>query len=163
MTKSYVELQEYFDSAPRGIDARYAWTKTGGRGQDIRIIDIEANWQLDHEDLPSTFFQAGDIGSNTHGTAVFGMLAAVRNGYGMTGLASDATVGISSVINKPAGSTMPGTYNVARAIERRHAAAALWRRDAHRSPGLWSGERPDVHLQLRAVRVHSPGILAGGI
>ena len=36
---------------PSGIDARWAWTQAGGRGRDIRIIDIEGAWRFTHEDL----------------------------------------------------------------------------------------------------------------
>src|SRR3954468_19695543 len=44
-------FQGYLDPAPLGIDARYAWTRPGGRGENVRICDIEYNWNLTHNDL----------------------------------------------------------------------------------------------------------------
>jgi hypothetical protein len=43
--------QIYLNAAPSGVDARWAWTQTGGRGRDIRIIDVEGAWRFTHEDL----------------------------------------------------------------------------------------------------------------
>ncbi|MBK6643574.1 MAG: hypothetical protein IPG39_21250 [Bacteroidetes bacterium] len=36
---------------PWGIDARYAWTFTGGDGAGVSFIDMERGWTFDHEDL----------------------------------------------------------------------------------------------------------------
>src|SRR5262245_27259454 len=47
-------LQGYLDPAPLGIDARYAWTIPGGRGENVRLVDIEYSWNLDHSDLVNT-------------------------------------------------------------------------------------------------------------
>src|SRR5205085_3874840 len=44
-------FQGYLDPAPLGIDARYAWTVAGGRGENVRICDIEYSWNLTHNDL----------------------------------------------------------------------------------------------------------------
>ena len=32
--------QGYLDPAPGGMDVRYAWAQNGGRGQNVKIIDI---------------------------------------------------------------------------------------------------------------------------
>ena len=40
------------NAAPGGIDARYAWTISGGNGAGVRIIDVEGYWQTTHEDMP---------------------------------------------------------------------------------------------------------------
>ena len=70
-TPSYEANQGYLNAAPNGIDARYAWTIPGGRGDGVRVIDIENGWRLDHADLPATFFQNGtSSGDLEHGTAV---------------------------------------------------------------------------------------------
>ena len=50
-TPDFSGRQVYLDAAPGGIDARYAWTRAGGRGSDVRIIDIEGAWRFTHEDL----------------------------------------------------------------------------------------------------------------
>src|SRR6185436_11580800 len=44
-------MQGYLDAAPDGMDVRYAWTVDGGRGENVRIIDIEVDWNLSHTDL----------------------------------------------------------------------------------------------------------------
>lgn len=95
--------QGYLDEAPIGIDARYAWTYDGGKGQGVRIVDVENNWNLDHEDLPSgseSFFAFTglNIGDTNHGTAVLGVVGARENGYGLTGIAPRAELGVSTVI-----------------------------------------------------------------
>jgi serine protease len=43
--------QEYLNPAPRGIDARYAWTMNGGDGKSANVVDLETGWLLTHEDL----------------------------------------------------------------------------------------------------------------
>jgi hypothetical protein len=105
----------YIDPAPIGIDARWAWTRPGGNGSGIRIVDIEWNWRVTHEDLESTVgtvacFVPGQP-ELEHGTAVLGELVAGRNGYGVTGIAHAAAV--SLVTDWPVGLS----YSVARAVE----------------------------------------------
>ena len=81
-------FQGYLDPAPLGMDVRYAWTLAGGRGENVRIVDIEYNWNLEHNDLltaTSDLFvyvkgvnplsdRIADEGNKNHGTAVIGML-----------------------------------------------------------------------------------------
>ena len=40
-TPNFTSRQIYLDAAPGGIDARHAWMLRGGRGEGVRIIDIE--------------------------------------------------------------------------------------------------------------------------
>ncbi|HEY6137008.1 MAG TPA: S8 family serine peptidase [Thermoanaerobaculia bacterium] len=92
--------QAYLDSASTGgIDARYAWTIPGGKGQNVKIVDVENGWRTTHEDLPALFYNysAGSLASASHGAAVLGILGAVDNAYGMTGIANQAQLGIDSV------------------------------------------------------------------
>ena len=56
--------QTYLDAAPGGIGAVGARTRPGGRGQGVRIIDLEGAWRFSHEDMLQN--QGGVIG----GTAV---------------------------------------------------------------------------------------------
>jgi len=105
----------YLDPAPVGIDARWAWTRPGGNGFGVRIVDIEWNWRVTHEDLESTVgtvscFVPGNP-EREHGTAVLGELVAGRNGYGLTGIAHAAAVNL--VTDWPVGLS----YSVARAVE----------------------------------------------
>jgi hypothetical protein len=95
--------QGYFTRAPVGIDANFARKFSGGRGDAVRIIDVESAWDDGHEDLPSVFFRIGvNLPSQdwaNHGTAVLGELAAVENGFGANGVAPNAMIGWSSVTN----------------------------------------------------------------
>lgn len=121
LTASFRDRQGYLDPAPRGIDADYAWKFEGGRGEGVRIIDVEGGWNLTHENLPAVFFQAGENSMNPvwrqHGTAVFGELvgcgADPENGheYGVTGIAHQAGVGYSSIF--PSGSYAPAINTAA--------------------------------------------------
>lgn len=83
--------QTYLDVAPGGLDARYAWTFTGGDGAGQRVIDIEQGWTFDHEDLAGhAITQLNGVlvdGSRAHGTAVLGELCAIDNTLGCTGFA----------------------------------------------------------------------------
>jgi hypothetical protein len=90
--------QGYLDSAPGGIDARFAQTLTGGTGTGVQIIDIEGDWRLTHEDLLANM---GGLISGTrsglqrdvdHGTAVFGTIGGDDNGFGVVGIAPDANL-----------------------------------------------------------------------
>lgn len=97
--------QGYFGPAPTGIDATYARLFSGGRGNAVRIADIEAGWDDNHEDLPQLSFRFGvnwgpiDETNGSHGAAVLGELAADENGFGANGLVPNALVGWSSVSN----------------------------------------------------------------
>ena len=93
--------QGYRDPAPSGIDIDFAWSQ-GLLGQGVTVTDIEANWNLNHEDLDHLLGQMPpvpmidpldwndpNLPSNdgiNHGTATLGVLAAGDNGYGATGL-----------------------------------------------------------------------------
>lgn len=92
-TPSFITRQLYLETAPGGIDARYAWTRVGGKGQGVRIIDIEGAWRFTHEDLLQNQggviggTQSTDIGWRNHGTAVVGVFGADENAIGTTGIA----------------------------------------------------------------------------
>lgn len=100
-TPNFVNQQGYLDRAPAGIDARFAWTRPGGRGQGVRIIDIEGGWQFSHEDMLQN--QGGAIGGTqradwrNHGTAVIGTFGADDNTFGVTGICPDANVRAISI------------------------------------------------------------------
>lgn len=101
-TPDFTARQGYLEAAPGGIDARYAWTQSGGGGYGIEIIDIEGSWRFSHEDLRQN--QGGVVGGTpstdlrwrNHGTAVVGEFGGDRNLFGVTGISPDANVsGIS--------------------------------------------------------------------
>jgi len=123
-------FQGYLGPAPLGLDARYAWTLPGGRGENVRVCDIEYNWNLTHSDLidaAANLFiyvkgvnplpdQAVNEASWNHGTAVIGELIAADDGKGITGIAHGAQLGL---INPLTGGSTP---DVAAAIRRATAA-----------------------------------------
>lgn len=84
--------QRYLDPAPDGIDARWAWMGAGGRGQNVQICDIEYGYNPTHVDIP----QVNVLGTSytgkfqEHGTAVLGILGGPDNGFGLTGIVSEA-------------------------------------------------------------------------
>ncbi len=77
-------------------DESCAWNVDGGRGLGVKVFDIELGWQIGHEDLSITKSFLLDSANTSqqdwvdHGTAVLGVIGAVDNTYGMTGIASDA-------------------------------------------------------------------------
>ena len=94
-TPDFAVRQGYLDAAPIGIDARYAWTLSGGGGAGVRIIDLEWNWRFSHEDLTQN--QGGVVGGvaggvANHGTAVIGEFGGDRNTFGIVGTCPDANV-----------------------------------------------------------------------
>jgi serine protease len=117
MTADFTSAQDFLGVF--GIDADYAYARNA-RGQGVKIIDVEGNWDFAHEDVPPMFSVWGfPFGSDfkKHGTAVLGVLAAGDNGYGMRGIAPSASVGASAFRYLP----FPGAgwyvTSVARAID----------------------------------------------
>ena len=102
-TPNYQPQQTYLNAAPNGINALYAWTVAGGRGTGTKIVDVEGAWKTSHEDFPALFHTGGtqynDQDWRDHGTAVMGVLAAPNNGYGVTGIAHSAQIGIEALGN----------------------------------------------------------------
>jgi hypothetical protein len=102
VTPDFTARQGYLDPAPGGIDARYAWTQSGGGGAGVRVIDCEWGWRFTHEDLVQN--QGGvvagtpspDTNSVNHGTAVLGEISGDRSGFGITGIAPDAVISASA-------------------------------------------------------------------
>jgi hypothetical protein len=91
-TPDFTSYQTYFaSSALNGYDVVYARTRPGGDGSQARLIDIEYQWVLGHEDLQKNLTnilwgtQYTNFGPD-HGTAALGISAAINNNYGMTGI-----------------------------------------------------------------------------
>lgn len=112
VTPDFTARQLYLEVAPGGIDARFAWTRPGGAGAGVRIIDIEGEWRFSHEDLMQN--QGGMVGGTApnllnwrnHGTAVIGEFGGDRNATGVTGIAPDANTRAISIFG--AGSSTAG-------------------------------------------------------
>lgn len=92
-TPDFISRQGYLNAAPDGVDARFAWTKSGGKGNKVQVIDIEGAWNFSHEDLLMS--QGGVVGGTptsnldwkNHGTAVQGEIGGDENGIGVVGIA----------------------------------------------------------------------------
>lgn len=79
------------------VAALWAWSKPGGQGNSVGVVDIETGWWLDgssiadHQELSGHAAKLvyGDCrpSSANHGTAVLGVIAALNNGVGTSGLA----------------------------------------------------------------------------
>lgn len=106
-TPDFTASQLHLDPAPVGTDTEWAReNEPRARGAGIRIVDLEYYWTADHEDLQLP--ASADLGDGAfvqypnfddeHGTAVFGIMVAKDNGFGVTGGVPDATMsGISPV------------------------------------------------------------------
>lgn len=98
VTPNFEPKQGYLNKAPKGIDAKFAWTKSGGTGTGVRIIDVERAWGFAHEDLlmnPGGVvggYPPADLHMEKHGTAVIGILIADRNSFGVSGISPDANL-----------------------------------------------------------------------
>ncbi|MEJ0091896.1 MAG: hypothetical protein WDN46_00160 [Methylocella sp.] len=93
----YSVQQGYLDAAPAGIGARnFAWTLPDGKGDNVRFIDIEGGWTVDHVELRGTGCLIGgqpftDADWTNHGTAALGVLRAADNSFGVMGIAPEAS------------------------------------------------------------------------
>ena len=102
-TPDFGSRQGYLEAAPGGVDARYAWTRPGGAGAGVSIIDVEGEWRFTHEDMTQN--QGGVVGGTppgsllwrNHGTAVAGVFGADSNSIGVKGICPDANVRAISV------------------------------------------------------------------
>jgi len=89
----YFKDQCYLETGPLGIGARAAWSIPGCQGDGVRVIDLEAGWIFDHEDLPGPQLLYGDDGKadkyvdGDHGAAAMGVVGAVNNTMGIIGVA----------------------------------------------------------------------------
>jgi len=81
--------QEYLYPAPQGIDIKYAWGFPGGDGSgNVRFIDIEKGWILNHEAIDvSTFPKTGinRLSYADHGAGVLGIIMMQQNEAGAIG------------------------------------------------------------------------------
>lgn len=96
-TPDFEKLQFHLKAAPEGVDAFYAWDIPGGRGENIKVIDVETGINQDHEDYDPLFFVSElPRGVVDHGTAVAGEIVANRDQRGVTGIAYEAEYGFWS-------------------------------------------------------------------
>ncbi len=101
VTPSYEARQGYRTAAAYGgIDADFAQTVAGGKGENVTVVDVEYSWNRSHEDLAKARAAGFSLPNGTactqfntdHGTAVLGELSGDPNGLGVTGLVPGARV-----------------------------------------------------------------------
>lgn len=99
-TPDFEHLQNYLQAPPEGVGAMAAWEIPGGTGRNVKVIDIETCFEERHEDFETAFWVGGNpnCDSTNHGTAVWGQIAARRDGKGVTGIAHESAFGIYGFI-----------------------------------------------------------------
>jgi len=84
------QSQGYLNASPEGIDARFAWQIAGGDGHgDIKFIDIEQGWLLDHKALSAKTLPCTGVNHylfEDHGAAVLGIIHMHDKEKGGTGI-----------------------------------------------------------------------------
>lgn len=99
-TSLYTGNLVYFRPAPSGIDVDWARQFAGTTGGGVKLIDIEKNFQRNHEDLEPVFYRSGVMtggrSARQHGSAVLGVIGAAWNSYGLTGIAPFSQLGFSA-------------------------------------------------------------------
>jgi len=106
---NYEPNQGYLNAATDGIDAKYAWTLSGGYGSAVTVCDLEYSWNLNHDDLPTyiatwilTGYTAQDpYNDDHHGTSVLGELVSLNNGWGTTGANCSSYTAVAPTFLKP--------------------------------------------------------------
>ncbi len=112
--------QGYLRATPLGNGVQSLWSYPGGLGGFTTICNVEYSFNANHEDLPP-IVRVGPAGvdpfdDNNHGTAVFGILMGLNNGWGVVG-------GAPQAVGRFAHANFSTGYNVAAGIT--NAAAAL--------------------------------------
>lgn len=120
-TPDFVDQQGYRNGAPEGVGASSVASVPGATGSAVKIIDVEYSWNQQHEDLSKARNAlipngtAVDPFSNPeHGTAVLGELVADANGFGVTGIVPDASLGLVNAFNAER------SYDLANSIDLAH-------------------------------------------
>ncbi len=119
-TPDFSAAQAYAAAAPAGIGSAPLSGVAGADGAGARLVDVEYEWRIDHEDLElgaASVIATGTPQSpfpdqGNHGNAVLGILAAPANGYGVTGIAPAAQVRVAAAY------TAERLWDVGYAIER---------------------------------------------
>lgn len=123
------EDQGYFDDAPIGVGASWAWSRLASTPPTVTVCDLEQGWNLTHDDLVAEKNLSPVYGANRaidepcpgdHGTAVLGQLAAPGTSTTLGVRGADVQVGkfrLSSHYRSKSEAHFPGTNG--------HVAAAI--------------------------------------
>lgn len=111
---NFVSFQTYLN-ATDGINATGVHSSFNNRGNGVRVVDIEYNFNNSHQDLPnisivSNTKESNPFNSDDHGTAVLGELVSRNNGTGTAGIASSAQALFAGATD------LNNNYNIANAV-----------------------------------------------
>jgi len=113
--------QGYLDPAPTGINARFAWTKRGALGENVKFIDIEQGWHLNHKDIEDArvrlLWGKENPIRKQHGCYVMGVILMQDNDIGGVGITPKVKANVISQISET------GHHSIHNAIM--HAIAVL--------------------------------------
>jgi hypothetical protein len=118
-TPDFSGAQGYRGQPPAGIGALDGSIAAGADGAGTALVDIEYDWTLDHEDLelpPTVNIDPATLLSpygTSHGTAVLGVIGALGNGYGVTGIAPAAALLVAPALTAEFGYNLPRAINLA--------------------------------------------------
>ncbi|MCB0420159.1 MAG: S8 family serine peptidase [Bdellovibrionales bacterium] len=94
----FEHYQSYLLPGPVGSDVYSAWKCRGGKGDNVRIVDFESGWNRSHREFRPPFLDRGYYNNKSeHGTEVWGILAAKDDGVGVTGIVSEAAIGLYGI------------------------------------------------------------------
>lgn len=107
-----VAKQTYRKAAPTGVNADFAATWPGAKGDSVKIADLEYSWNTAHEDLAkarvagtkiAVMTPADPFNDANHGTAVLGILSGQSNTVGVTGVAPNSPLALVNTYSAEAG------------------------------------------------------------
>jgi hypothetical protein len=122
-TTNYQEKQKYLDPVPDGHDIKFGWDYPGGAGQGIQICVIEGSFNVEHEDIPNVnvVYPVNGIFPHVpvdpypvgmeHGTNTMGVLGALPNGFGVTGICNKAKLLFASAYTVQEDRYIADTWN----------------------------------------------------
>ena len=97
VTPSFAAQQLHLGAAPTGHAITGVQGVLGARGRGVRLVMVEEDWILDHEDVsqarPARFLgnvPPGNLGTGNHGIAGTSLLAADRDQHGVSGIVDEA-------------------------------------------------------------------------
>jgi hypothetical protein len=103
-SQDFSSLQAYLGAPPDGINALAMAGSPGGRGEGVKVVDVELAWLWSHEDLTIPFHTGGepfdDQDWRNHGTAVLGAIRGEDDGSGVRGAAPLCEIGGASIYER---------------------------------------------------------------
>lgn len=123
VTPNFQARQLYLGAAPGGIEALWMHTQPGGKGNGIRIIDVEGAWRFTHEDLLANAgglmhgFHSSDIRWRNHGTAVIGVTGGDENAIGVLGISPNSHTRAASIFLNAAGTSASSSQAIKKAAD----------------------------------------------